>query len=138
MSVKSIRFAQTINTKNFGARLSALLSEQYEDMSLNAKIDKVRGAFASGDFELSLLYLSRIRKDLEVFSMFVGDTEQNVSAFVDLDKEPPTKEEQSPQPIEKEAEVVSAPMQQATDPMQQLQQIEKLVNVVKGLKGESP
>lgn len=132
MSTKSIRFAQTVNTKQFGKKISKLLKEQYDELLLEDKMYEIQAALDNEDYEFSLMYLTRLREEISLFSMLLEDSHQNISAFLDVGKEEPVKQQQA-EPVEKEAEIVSSPK----DPLDQLQQIEKLVNVVKSLKGEA-
>jgi hypothetical protein len=133
MSAKSIRFSQTVSTKQFGSRLAMLLNEQYEDSNLPNKLLEVKICLEDEDYELSLLHLNRLRQEIEAFLVAIDDTQQNVSSFIQLNSEQTKQTEE--EPVEKEAEVVKE--QPTQDSLQQLQQIEKLVNVVKSLKGES-
>ena len=135
MSAKNIRFSQTVSTKQFGKRLSQLLSEQYEQLNIFKKLSEIRDTLDKEDYELSSFHLERARQDIEALLIFLEDAQQNVSAFMQLSSEQPTEQSTETKPVEKETEVVKE--QPTQDPLQQLQQIEKLVNVVKSLKGDA-
>lgn len=129
--MKNIRFSQTVSIKNFNKSLCKNLYEQATDLSLHDKVSEIYGLIEQEDYELSLMYLARLREQLELFSMVVEDTQQNITSFIEINND--TKETQ---PVEeKQAEVIQSAQNQK-DPLEQLQQIEKLVNVVKNLKGE--
>lgn len=145
--MSNIRFSQTINIKQFSKKLSEILREQTRALNLYGKTEEIEGSLEAEDYELSLLYLARFRQDLELFCLSVEDVEQNISSYLQASAAPqPTKPVvEQPQVVEKEAEIVTSqpiPVQeqqttQVQNPFEQIQQIEKLVNAVRSLKGDA-
>ena len=129
--MNNIRFSHTVSTRQFNKKVSSLLWEQTDNLSLQNQIVQLQTFLENEDYELFLPHLARLKENVELYLMFLNDTEDNVSSYLNLQQ----KQEDVVEPQPKEPEVVQS-TQPSKDPMEQLQQIEKLVNVVKSLKGE--
>jgi hypothetical protein len=129
--MNNIRFSHTVSTKQFNKKVSSLLWEQTDNLSLQNQIVQLQTFLENEDYELFLPHLARLKENVELYLMFLNDTEENVSSYLNLQQ----KQEDVVEPQPKETEVIQS-TQPSKDPMEQLQQIEKLVSVVKSLKGE--
>lgn len=127
--MKNVKFSYTVNSSKFPILLSKLLDKQLKETTANLHfVQEAVAHLKNREYDDFFERASKARDNLELLLMALNDCEENMRALLDAEVEKP-KEKQPAEEKEPTAEVVS----EQTNPFQQLQQLQQLVNTIKEL-----
>lgn len=136
MSEKHIRFSYISNTKNFSRKLSKMFIDEYHDLSLDSLADRLCVSIEEEEHEAFILNIRKMNNNLEVLRVLLEDLENNFIAFKNLSGPVATVEEEK-QSSELPVSDNTEEQQSVKNPTEQLEQVAKLVNILKEFKGNA-
>lgn len=136
MSEKHIRFSYISNTKNFSRKLSKMFIDEYHDLSLDSLADRLCVSIEEEEHEAFILNIRKMNNNLEVLRVLLEDLENNFIAFKNLSGPVATVEEEK-QSSELPVSDNTEEQQSVKNPTEQLEQVAKLVNILKEFKGNT-
>ena len=136
MSEKHIRFSCISNTKNFSRKLSKMFIDEYHGLSLDSLADRLCVSVEEEEHEAFILNIRKMNNNLEVLRVLLEDLENNFIAFKNLSGPVATVEEEK-QSSELPVSDNTEEQQSVKNPTEQLEQVAKLVNILKEFKGNA-
>ena len=136
MSEKHIRFSCISNTKNFSRKLSKMFIDEYHGLSLDSLADRLCVSVEEEEHEAFILNIRKMNNNLEVLRVLLEDLENNFIAFKNLSGPVATVEEEK-QSSELPVSDNTEEQQSVKNPTEQLEQVAKLVNMLKEFKGNA-
>jgi plasmid rolling circle replication initiator protein Rep len=129
---RNIKFSFTVKEKDFAKKMANLLVEQFNNNKLDEHAYNLKDMLEDGEYYLFLAKVKALKDELELLQMVVNDVEENVYSFINIDNENTSSVQ------EQQTSVVEPTQTQPTENLvEQLKQVEKLVDMVKGLKKEN-
>jgi plasmid rolling circle replication initiator protein Rep len=129
---RNIKFSFTVKEKDFAKTMANLLVEQFNNNKLDEHAYNLKDMLEDGEYYLFLAKVKALKDELELLQMVVNDVEENVYSFINIDNENTSSVQ------EQQTSVVEPTQTQPTENLvEQLKQVEKLVDMVKGLKKEN-
>ena len=139
MSEKHIRFSCISNTKNFSRKLSKMFIDEYHGLSLDSLADRLCVSVEEEEHEAFILNIRKMNNNLEVLRVLLEDLENNFTAFKNLSEPVATVStaEEEKQSSELPVSDNTEEQQSVKNPTEQLEQVAKLVNMLKEFKGNA-